>query len=255
MAADATPIHRKTLRKFSTRKRAKKNFEETKKMKNERHVIDTFLENANTLYGTLMKFISLLRVALNRPRRSCVPVEPLTNHFILVLDTATMRITLVALFATTAGAFSPQLHLVGRTSTTSLSLFGGGGGGGGKKGPGMMDQLAMFKKAQEVAQKKAALDKELQEEDFQGTAADGKVIANFKYVPIKNPMDPNPDYELVDLSLDDAFFEESSPEDLSAAIQAAYTDGVDACNKAVMEKYQSLTAELSDVFGGAAPPA
>ncbi len=74
----------------------------------------------------------------------------------------------------------------------------------------MMDQLAMFKKAQEVAQKKAALDKELQEEDFQGTAADGKVTAKFKYVPIKNPMDPNPDYELVDLSLDDAFFEESS---------------------------------------------
>jgi DNA-binding protein YbaB len=164
---------------------------------------------------------------------------------------STMRIALFALFASTASAFSPQV--VGRTSS-SLNLFGGGGGGE-KKGPGMMDQLAMFKKAQEVAQKKAALDKELQEEDFQGTAADGKVTAKFKYVPIKNPMDPNPDYELVDLSLDDAFFEESSPEDLSTAIQAAYTDGVEACNKAVLEKYQTLTTELSEVFGKAAPPA
>lgn len=119
----------------------------------------------------------------------------------------------------------------------------------------MMDQLAMFKRAQEVAQKKAALDKELQAEDFSGSAADGKVTASFKYIPIKNPMDPNPDYELVDLKLDDAFFEESSPEDLSAAIQEAYTNGVEECNKAVMEKYQSLTSELSDVFGEAAPKA
>jgi len=122
----------------------------------------------------------------------------------------------------------------------------------------MMDQLAMFKKAQEVAQKKAALDKELQEEEFLGTAADGKVNACFKYIPIKNPMDPNPDYELVDLKLDDTFFEEASPEDLSKAIQEAYADGVDTCNKAVMEKYQSLTTEIGAVFGAAgagAPPA
>lgn len=163
-----------------------------------------------------------------------------------------MRVTLLALFACTVGAFSPQP--VGRTASTSLNLFGGGDKGE-KKGPGMMDQLAMFKKAQEVAQKKAALDKELQTEDFFGSAADGKVTANFKYIPIKNPMDPNPDYELVSVELDDAYFEETSPEDLSTSIQEAYLDGVEACNKAVMEKYQSLTTELGEVFGGAAPPA
>ena len=158
-----------------------------------------------------------------------------------------MRVVLLFIFACTAAAFSPQP--VGRTSSSSLNLFGGGGE---KKGPGMMDQLAMFKKAQEVAQKKAALDKELQAEDFKGTAADGKVTAHFKYVPIKNPMDPNPDYEMVKLEMDDDFFEESSAEDISAALKEAYTDGVEACNKAVMEKYQSLTAELGEVFGGQA---
>lgn len=118
----------------------------------------------------------------------------------------------------------------------------------------MMDQLAMFKKAQEVAQKKAALDKELAAEDFTGTAAEGKVTAHFQYVPIKNPMDPNPDYELTKLEVDDGFFEEASPEDLSSAIKAAYEDGVDACNKAVMKKYETLTAELGQVFGEAGAP-
>jgi hypothetical protein len=55
-----------------------------------------------------------------------------------------MKFALIALFAATASAFSPQ-PLMGRIcTTTSLNLFGSGGGGGDKKGPGMMDQLAMF---------------------------------------------------------------------------------------------------------------
>jgi DNA-binding protein YbaB len=147
------------------------------------------------------------------------------------------------------------------TTTTSLNLFGQGNKDGAKKGgPGMMDQLAMFKKAQEVAQKKQALDKELQEMDFKVTAAGGGVSAVFKYVPIKNPMDPNPDYEMVTLEFDDDYYESVSPEDLSKDIMAAYRSGVEETNKAVMEKYQSLTKDLGEVLGaaqqggGSAPP-
>lgn len=50
-----------------------------------------------------------------------------------------MKVALIALFVTTASAFSPQQ--AGRTCTSSLNLFGSGGE---KKGPNMMDQLAMF---------------------------------------------------------------------------------------------------------------
>merc|ERR1712113_1065651 len=66
-------------------------------------------------------------------------------------------------------------------SATALNLFGSGNkGGDDKKAPGMMDQLAMFKKAQEM-------DAELSEMNFSGEAADGKVKVNFKFVPVKNP--------------------------------------------------------------------
>ena len=156
-----------------------------------------------------------------------------------------MKVAFLALLASTVTAFSPQP--VGRT-TTSIDLFGSRGGAA-KKGPGMMDQLAMFKKAQEVAAKKAELDKELQAMDFEGEAEGGNVVALLKYVPIKNPMDPNPDYDLVSVVFDDAYFEEASPDDLSAAVEEAYKLGIETCNAAVMEKYQTLTDQLSDVFG------
>jgi len=68
-------------------------------------------------------------------------------------------------------------------TTTALNLFGTPKDGE-KKGPGMMDQLAMFKKAQEMAQKKQKLDEELKKMDFTGSAEDGKVTGTFKYVPI-----------------------------------------------------------------------
>ena len=151
-----------------------------------------------------------------------------------------------------ASAFSPQL--VGQTrAPTELNLFGQGNKGDGKKAPGMMDQLAMFKKAQEVAQKKAALDKELQEMEFTGTAAGGKVTSTFKYMPVKNPMDPNPDYEMVSIKFDDGYYDSVSPEDLSNDVKEAFRSGVEETNKAVMQKYQSLTADLGEVLGGGAP--
>ena len=87
---------------------------------------------------------------------------------------------LTSLLASQATAFAPQQSAA---SSTALNLFGGNKGGDDKKGPGgMMDQLAMFKKAQEVATKKKELDAELANMEFEGSGADGKVKVSFKYV-------------------------------------------------------------------------
>ena len=113
----------------------------------------------------------------------------------------------------------------------------------------MMNQLAMFKKAQEVAQKKKKLDEELMAETFEAQAADGKVKATFKYVPVANPMDPNPDYEAVSFSFDDEYFESVSPEELGKACTEAVGAGITVINEAVAEKYQVLQKDLMDAFG------
>lgn len=144
-------------------------------------------------------------------------------------------------------------------STTALGLFGGGkkDAGAAKKAPGMMDQLAMFKKAQEVAKKKQQLDEELKKMSFKGKSADGKVVGTFAYVPGSNPMDPQPDYEAQAFEFDDAFYESASPVDLSEAVKEAIEDGIKVTNEAVAEKYQALQEDLMEAFGGAmggAPP-
>jgi hypothetical protein len=143
------------------------------------------------------------------------------------------------------------------TTTTQCNLFGSGGGGnkdGGTKGPGMMDQLAMFKKAQEMATKKKKLDEELQKMTFVGDNP-GQVKGTFKYVPIANPMDPNPDYEAVSFEWDEAFFESASPAELAAAATTAILRGIEQTNVAVAEKYATLQADLMEALGGAAAAA
>ena len=159
-----------------------------------------------------------------------------------------------SLLASRIGAFTVLQQPSSVHSNTALNLFGsgakgGGGGGGENKGPGMMDQLAMFKKAQEMAQKKKKLDEELQAMPFEGVAADGKVKVSFKYVPNTNPMDPNPEYEPVSFDFDDAFFDSSSPEELSAAAKEAFDNGIENTNKAVAEKYAVLQTDLMEAFG------
>mmetsp|Transcript_37104 Transcript_37104/g.90193 ORF Transcript_37104/g.90193 Transcript_37104/m.90193 type:complete len:175 (+) Transcript_37104:37-561(+) len=154
-------------------------------------------------------------------------------------------------------AFAPQL--AARQQSSQLNLFGGGGGakdGEKKAGGGMMDQMAMFKKAQELAQKKNQIDKELAELDFFGESADGNVKTTFKFVPVKNPMDPNPDYDAVKFEFDDAWYESASPEDISAAVKEAILNGINETNDKVAEKYQALQGDLMGAMGGgAAPPA
>lgn len=115
-----------------------------------------------------------------------------------------------------------------------------------------MDQMAMFKKAQEMAQKKNKLDEELAKENFIGEGADGKVKGTFKFVPTKNPMDPNPDYEAASFEFDDAWFESATPEELSTAVKEAINSGIEKTNQAVMETYQALQGDLMSAFGGEA---
>lgn len=175
------------------------------------------------------------------------------GHFLpslLQLASLTMKFSALSLLLTlgAASAFAPQP--VSTQHSTGLNLFGGGKKDGDKKpAPGMMDQLAMFKKAQEMATKKNKLDVELAEMDFGGVSADGKVKATFKFVPIKNPMDPNPDYEATSFEFDDEWYEAASPEDLSTAIKEAINDGIEKTNAAVTEKYQTLQGDLMSAFG------
>ena len=89
-----------------------------------------------------------------------------------------MKISLIAFFLVGANAFTPLVSF--QRSSTSLNLFGGGNKDGGAKKPNMMDQLGMFKKAQEIAQKKKNIENELAKIDYTGTAVDGKVIATVK---------------------------------------------------------------------------
>jgi DNA-binding protein YbaB len=162
-----------------------------------------------------------------------------------------------------ANAFAPiavARHAQSTISTQPLHLFGGGGNkggsgdGGAKKDPGMMDQLSMFKRAAEMAQKKQKLDTELAAETFEGVGADGKVKALCKFVPSKNPMDPQPEFETASFEFDDEWYETVTPEALSAAVMEALKDGTEKTSLAMAEKYKALEDDLRAVMGGALPP-
>jgi len=145
-----------------------------------------------------------------------------------------------------ANAFAPALQISSSISSSQLDLFGGGNKDGESKGPGggMMNQLAMFKKAQEMAQKKQTLDQDLAKEIFKGSAADGKVIVDCKFSPSKNPMDPQPDYDAVAFDFDEEWYNSVTPEDLGTAVKEALLDGIEQTNAAVSEKYKILGEEL-----------
>jgi len=143
-------------------------------------------------------------------------------------------------------AFAPALRRSSSISSSQLNLFGGGNKDGESKGPGggMMNQLAMFKKAQEMAQKKQTLDQDLAKEIFKGSAANGKVTVDCKFSPSKNPMDPQPDYDAVAFDFDEEWYDSVTPEELGTAVKEALLDGIEQTNVAVSEKYEILGKEL-----------
>ena len=162
-----------------------------------------------------------------------------------------MKISVITVAMALGGAtaFAPTPTIT--SSSSKLNLFGGGSkgdaAGDSKPGGGMMDQLAMFKKAQEMAQKKQKLDKELAEETYEGSAADGKVIVKCSFSPSKNPMDPQPDYKATGFEFDEEWYDAATPEELSTAVKEALMDGTEKTNNAVMEKYKLLEADLKSL--------
>mmetsp|Transcript_36278 Transcript_36278/g.48616 ORF Transcript_36278/g.48616 Transcript_36278/m.48616 type:complete len:174 (+) Transcript_36278:49-570(+) len=168
-----------------------------------------------------------------------------------------LSIIVAAALIANASAFTPTFTRTSpTTSQTTLNLFGGKKEGGGDKAPGMMDQLAMLKKAQEIATKKASLDKELATLDITGEAADGKVKCSVKYIPAQMPNSPEPYFDATGFDIDESYLESTSCDDLSAAVKAAYLDGETKCTEAVAEKYKVLQEDLGKylgAMGGGAP--
>lgn len=158
-----------------------------------------------------------------------------------------------ALIISCASAFAPSSVTRTTTTTTSLNLFGGKkeGGGDAKAGMGgMMDQLAMFKKAQELAQKKNEIDKEIAEMEIIGSAADEKIKITVQYVPAQLPVNPSPGYDTVSVDIDEGYLNEVSSEDLSAALVDAIRSGEAKANEVVAEKYKTLEADMAGMLGG-----
>ena len=169
-----------------------------------------------------------------------------------------LQILSIATLISSANAFSPSfVPQPVSTTQTQLNLFGGkkekGEGGGG-----MMDQLAMLKKAQEIASKKMEIDKELAKMEHVGSAADGKVTISVKYIA-PAPMQ-QPGYEPTSVKIDDEWMTGVSVEELNSALSEAMLSGLRAATEATAEKMQILTNELGEVMqsmqgGGAAPAA
>ena len=143
------------------------------------------------------------------------------------------------------------------SKTTALCLFGGKKDTPKANTPssnpmgGMMDQLAMFKKAQELAKKKQDLDKELVNMDIVGSSdLEGNIKATIKYVPAQLPMNPSPGYDTVNIQINDDYFNKVSAAELSEALVAAIRDGETQANIAVAQKYKILEAELGSLMGG-----
>ena len=115
---------------------------------------------------------------------------------------------------------------------------------------GMMDQLAMFKKAQEIAQKKKALDEDIAKMDIIGKAADGNIKVTVKYVPAQLPATPSPGYDAVGIDIDEGYLNEVSAEQLSEDLVIAIRDGETVATQTVAEKYKVLDEELGSILGG-----
>ena len=156
-----------------------------------------------------------------------------------------------ALLVASASAFSPSISR-SSSSSSALHLFGGGnkGEGGAAKGPGMMDQLAMFKKAQEVAKKKADLDKELQQTDIVGAAADDKIKVTVKYVPAQLPVNPNPGYDVVAIDIDEGYLADVACDDLNEALVDGIRAAETKATEMVAEKYQALQNDMAEMLQG-----
>ena len=114
----------------------------------------------------------------------------------------------------------------------------------------MMDQLAMFKKAQEVAKKKGDLDKELQQTDIVGAAADDKIKVTVKYIPAQLPANPNPGYDVVAIDIDEGYLADVACDDLNDALVEGIRAAETKATQMVAEKYQALQNDMAEMLQG-----
>ena len=170
----------------------------------------------------------------------------------------------IILTVTSASAFSSTSRIGVtsntniQTTSTSLNLFGSkpkDPNADKQQQPGMMDQLAMFKKAQELAQKKNNLDKELAKEKIMGTAAEGNIEITIQYVPPQLPISPSPGYEATDVNINEEYLKDVTAEDLSASLVEAIRNGEQRATEIVGEKYKALEEDMKAIMGGGAPAA
>lgn len=108
----------------------------------------------------------------------------------------------------------------------------------------------MFKKAQELAQKKKALDDELSNEIIIGTAANGNIEITIKYIPPQLPTNPTPGYEASNVNIKEEYLNEVSSEDLSVALVDAIRDGESKATERVTEKYKALEEDMRGIMSG-----
>ena len=176
------------------------------------------------------------------------------------LATIIFTATSTSAFSTSRPGHNHNIMQQTTQSSTSLNLFGSkpkdpnAPQGQDAGGPGMMDQLAMFKKAQELAQKKNELDKEIQAEKIVGKAADGNIEITIQYVPPQLPMNPSPGYEATGVDIKQEYLDSVSADDLGVALVEAIRDGEKAATELVAEKYKALEGEMQKIMGGAAAP-
>ena len=161
-----------------------------------------------------------------------------------------MKLSVICASLCIANAYAFAPSPMNTRQNISLNLFGGKKEGGENKGPGMMDQLAMFKKAQELATKKKKLDEELAQMDIVGEAAEGNIKINVKYLPAQMPMSPTPGYDVAGVDIDEAYLNDVSSEDLSKALVDAIRDGETKASEAVADKYKALQEDLGGIMGG-----
>ena len=80
--------------------------------------------------------------------------------------------------------------------TSSLNIFWGKKDGGEKR-PGLMYQITIFNKVQQVASKNNDVDKDLSQTETIVLDSDRKVKITIKYVPTVLPAKPNPSYDVL----------------------------------------------------------
>eukprot|EP00546_Thalassionema_frauenfeldii_P011421 CAMPEP_0178920170 /NCGR_PEP_ID=MMETSP0786-20121207/14855_1 /TAXON_ID=186022 /ORGANISM="Thalassionema frauenfeldii, Strain CCMP 1798" /LENGTH=185 /DNA_ID=CAMNT_0020594205 /DNA_START=76 /DNA_END=633 /DNA_ORIENTATION=- len=161
----------------------------------------------------------------------------------------------LAYLASVSYAFCP-LQTPTPQANSALNLFGGKKDGEAKDdagGPGgLLGNLAMLKKAQEIQQKKAAIEKELGEMVFSGKSENEKVTANLKYIASKNPMDPQPEYGVDSFDFDDDWYNDAAPDDLSSGILEAYRAGIMVCQEESQTKFETIAKDVQAMFQGVA---